>query len=285
MLLLVSLGFCPSEGKAGSPCDCDDASAGAKRPRSVAAPVAAGEGGARTSPRKRSSATAFPALTGMDAAGPAAGSTVSLHLAGFQPAVDGHLGSSIAASSSRLCALHADLKALRDKLPGVEQGIEKKEAVKEVLQGKLSSLEEHLARPGLSAEDKRHLRARWQLAADDKADANAALADLRGDARRIKDDMATLRQRIAAEETARRKADIEVCFLGLRAPCVLLLCDFVCEGLGRFPRFLPIWSALCTASVCIEPSCVLAEFSDDASADSCASFLCVVSLASSIDFP
>ncbi|KAK1865624.1 hypothetical protein I4F81_008153 [Pyropia yezoensis] len=142
-------------------------------------PIAAVEGGARSSPRKRRVTSTLPAAasTGGGAAGPAAGTTAAQQTADSHLAEGGHLPTT-ASGTSRLRALRDRRKELRDKLAGAERDIQKKEAAKDVLAEKLEDLDEQLARPDLNQ-------------------------------RRIKDEVAALEQEIAAEEAARRKAHNE----------------------------------------------------------------------------
>lgn len=165
------------------------------------------------------------ASTGGGAAGPAAGTTAAQRTVDSHPAEGGHLPST-ASGSSRLRALHYCRKELRDKLAGAERDIKKKETVKETLAEKLKRLDEQLDWPGLRAEDKDHLIAKWRSVDDDKRVSNAALAGLYADQRRIKDDVAALEQEIAAEEAARRKADNEVRVSRLLFRCLSCFATF-----------------------------------------------------------
>ncbi|KAK1867594.1 hypothetical protein I4F81_010100 [Pyropia yezoensis] len=185
-------------------------SSGAKRPH-MPTPIAAVEGGAPSSPRKRRVTSTLPAAasTGGGAAGPAAGMTAAQRTVDSHPTEGGHLPST-ASGSSRLRALRDRRKELRDTLAGVERDIKKKEIVKETLAEKLKCLDKQLDRPGLRAEDEREIKAQRRMLYGEIGVANAALVGLYEDKRRTKDGVAALEQEIAAEEAARRKADNEL---------------------------------------------------------------------------
>ncbi|KAK1868549.1 hypothetical protein I4F81_011034 [Pyropia yezoensis] len=174
-------------------------------------PIAAVEGDAPSSPRKRRVTSTLPAAasTGGGAAGPAAGTTAALRLSDSQPAVEDHVPSS-ASGSSRLRVLRNRLAGVRDELAGVDRGIQEEKALREKLGEKLDNIDEQLSSPGLSAKDKDHLLAKWRSVDDNKRVSNAALAGLYDVQRRHQSREVALQQEIGAEEAARSKADTEL---------------------------------------------------------------------------
>ncbi|KAK1866267.1 hypothetical protein I4F81_008787 [Pyropia yezoensis] len=162
-------------------------------------PIAAVEGGAPSSPRKRRVTSTLPAAAsaGGGAAGPAAGTTAAQRTADSHPAEGGHLPST-ASGSSRLRAPRDRRKELRDALAGAERDIKKIEAVTELLEGRLDDLDKQLARPGLNAETAGCLQAERVMLFGKINVANAALAGLYEDKRRIKDDLSSVVQRLEA---------------------------------------------------------------------------------------